>query len=67
MKIAKENSAKLKQQKLKQKSSAKKLSGRTKTSFLGSGLGLRVNHEDGFNPSGSAKSVLRKIMNEFNS
>ncbi len=67
MKVARENSAKLKQEKLKQRSSSKKLSGRMKTSFLGSGLGLRVNHNDGFNPSGSAKSVLRKIMNEFNS
>ena len=35
-----------------------------KTSFVGSGLGL-VNSAS-FNPKGSAKQMLRKIMNDFN-
>ena len=34
--------------------------------YVGAGLGLKSNPNDGFNPSGSAKSVLKKIMNDFN-
>jgi hypothetical protein len=48
-----------------QKKSMSSLSGRNKTRFTGQGLGLRQSGEGDFNPAGSAKSVLKKIMADF--
>ena len=48
-----------------QKKSVSSLSGRNKTRFTGQGLGLRQSGEGDFNPAGSAKSVLKKIMADF--
>ena len=48
-----------------QKKSSGALSGRNKTRFVGQGLGMRNSSENSFNPSGSAKSVLKKIMADF--
>jgi len=41
------------------------LSGRNRTRFLGQGLGMKQSGAGDFNPSGSAKSVLKKIMADF--
>jgi hypothetical protein len=43
-----------------------KLSSRPRTRYIGSGLGLKQDEESAFSPTGSAKQVLKKIMDDFN-
>jgi hypothetical protein len=47
-----------------QSTATNNLTGRNRTKFVGSGLGMRQNSV-GFNPQGSAKMMLKKIMADF--
>lgn len=51
---------------LSSSNNSNKLSHRSRTQFLGAGLGLRNDETHFSSPSGSAKQVLKKIMEDFN-
>ena len=47
-----------------QKEVSTNMSGGTKSRFTGAGLGYRNDDAPAFNPQGSAKSVLKRILKE---